>query len=228
MLQSRRPKGVFFLASSAGGVYGGSPDRPPFDENSAVGAISPYGLQKLAQEAAARAFAVRSQTPLLIGRISNLYGPGQNLSKPQGLITHIGRSALRREPITIFVSLDTIRDYLLASDAGELILRAVRQLESETAGESAPLFLKIIAAQRESSIATVLAIWRAILKRNPRYVQRSTPASALQPPQLVFRSTRWSHLDDQPTPLSIGIHSVFRDLMARYADGHMSRGAPRQ
>lgn len=214
--------GSFFLAASAGGVYGGSSVAPPFDENSPTGALSPYGHEKLAQEALARAFASRSKVALLIGRISNLYGPGQDLSKPQGLVTHVGRAALRREPISIYVALDTIRDYLLASDAGLIIARSVDRLEREArTADMALSVTKIVASQAESSVATVLAVWRNVLKRNPRFVLSSSPVGRLQPRVLSFRSRVWPEVDGQTTSLLVGVHAVLGDQLAQLRAGNL-------
>ncbi len=77
-------RGCFFLTSSAGGVYAGA-SEPPFTTRTAPVPLSPYGELKLAQEAAA-AETLAGVVPVIIGRVSNLYGPGQNLDKLQGLI----------------------------------------------------------------------------------------------------------------------------------------------
>lgn len=214
--------GSFFLAASAGGVYGGSVASPPFDEASPTGALSPYGREKLAQEVLARTFAEQLAIPLLIGRISNLYGPGQDLSKPQGLVTHVGRAALRREPISIYVALDTIRDYLLASDAARIIARSVGRLEHEAGiADPAPVVTKIIASQAESSVATVLATWRKVLKRNPRFVLSSSTVGRLQPRVLSFRSHVWPELDGRTTSLLVGVHAVLRDQLEQLRTGNL-------
>jgi UDP-glucose 4-epimerase len=218
--RSSASPGSFFLAASAGGVYGASTAAPPFDELSPTGALSPYGHQKLSQEGLAHEFSRRAGVPLLIGRISNLYGRGQDLSKPQGLVTHVGRAALRREPISIYVPLDTIRDYLLASDAGRMIVDGVARLERETrASAAAPRVTKIMASQVESSVATVLAIWRQVLKRNPRYVLSSSAVGLLQPRVLSFRSRVWMEAPVQTTSLPVGIHEVLADQLEQLRAG---------
>jgi len=48
----------------------------------------------------------------MVGRMSNLYGPGQNLKKVQGLISQMCLRVLTRQPLVLYVPLDTIRDYL--------------------------------------------------------------------------------------------------------------------
>ncbi len=110
-----RTLGGFFFASSAGGVYAGSVE-PPFTENHPVVPLSPYGYAKVAAEAAVTRFARETGVPTVIGRIANLYGAGQDLGKAQGLVSHICRSYLTAQPVSVYVSLDTLRDYLYVSD----------------------------------------------------------------------------------------------------------------
>ena len=63
-------------------------------------------------EADLRRFAAATGTAVLVGRIANLYGPGQNLAKPQGLVSQLCLANLTGQPLSIYVSLDTLRDYL--------------------------------------------------------------------------------------------------------------------
>ena len=214
--------GSFFLASSAGGVYAGSATRPPFDEESPTGSISPYGAEKIAQEETTRCFARERGIPTLIGRISNLYGSGQDPFKPQGLITQVGSSALRRRPVSIYVPLDTIRDYLFVEDAALLITRAIERLEEESIGLSYPhVVVKVIASEVDSTVATVLAAWRLVLKRSPGVALAANPAGLLQPRRLSFRSRVWPELRVEPTPLPIGVHAVFQDQLRRLQAGEL-------
>ena len=60
--------------------------------------------------------AAADRPPVLIGRIANLYGPGQNLAKAQGLVSQLCAAQLERARSSIWVSLDTLRDYLFAPD----------------------------------------------------------------------------------------------------------------
>ena len=107
---------------------------PPFTELHEARSISAYGDAKLAAERAAAEFAARSGVNVLTGRISNLYGPGQNLAKPQGLVSHICRAQLSGQPISVYVSLDTVRDYLYVDDASGLICDALDRLADAPAG----------------------------------------------------------------------------------------------
>ncbi len=115
------PRGALFLASSAGGVYAGAAGSP-FTELTETRATSPYGEAKLAAEGLVEDFARRTGTATVVGRIANLYGPGQDMSKPQGLISQLCLNQLRRRPISIYVSLDTARDYLYVDDCAAMVL----------------------------------------------------------------------------------------------------------
>ena len=58
------------------------PRGPPFTELTPPGAISPYGVAKLAPRSVRASPA--TGVPVLIGRIANLYGPGQDLAQGAG------------------------------------------------------------------------------------------------------------------------------------------------
>ncbi len=206
--------GGVFVASSAGGVYAGS-HPPPFTESSPTSPISPYGEAKLELEHAATRWSVDTGTPLLIGRISNIYGPGQNLAKPQGLISQVCRAYLLGRPISIYVPLSTLRDYIYSVDCGILVADSLQRLRSEAASSGETAHVKIIATQRSITISLVLAELRRIFKRAPRIVFGSSTNARYQVPDLSLRSQVWADLDKRSfTPLPAGIkHTV--DGMAR-------------
>jgi UDP-glucose 4-epimerase len=206
--------GTLFFASSAGGVYAGG--VPPFDEFSPERPLAPYGREKLLQEELVTELAATRRVDLLIGRFSNLYGPGQKLSKPQGLVAHVGRAALRREPVSIWVPLDTIRDYLFAADTGRMTVAAIERREAaRRRGEHATATTKIFASEVETTVASVLATWRQALRRPLRVALGSSAAGNLQPRVLSFRSCVWPDLRGQPTLLPLGVAALQRDQLAR-------------
>lgn len=201
--------GGLFLASSAGGVYSGSVG-PPFDERSIPDPLSPYGRSKLAMEQAARSWAQRTGVPLLVGRIANLYGPGQDLTKAQGLISQICRAHLRGQPLSVYVSLDTVRDYLYATDCGGLVVDGLARLRVEAEAADGPLVvIKVLASQRGVTVGAVIAELRRVLKRPPRIVLGSSPVAALQTRDLRLRSVVWPELDARAlTPLPVGMKAT--------------------
>ncbi|MCC6673026.1 MAG: NAD-dependent epimerase/dehydratase family protein [Planctomycetes bacterium] len=208
--------GALFLASSAGGVYAGAAP-PPFDEETPPRAISPYGEAKLAQEAQVRAFAATHGAGACIGRIANLYGPGQDLRKPQGLISQISRALLLREPIRIYVPMDTIRDYVFAPDCGRMVAAALERAAT-TAVPS--VHTKIFASHHGTTVAALLSEFRRIVKRPVRTVQVASPLSAYQARDLRMRSRVWNDLDRLAvTPLVVGIQRTLHAVQEHLARG---------
>jgi UDP-glucose 4-epimerase len=215
-------RGEFFLASSAGGVHAGS-SGPPFTEATAPRPLAPYGETKLGQEQLARDWARSAGVDLLIGRIANLYGPGQDVSKPQGLISQLVRAAVHRQPTGIYVPLDTVRDYLFADDCGRLVAAGLDRLALDHDAQARPVSVtKILASHRPATVAMILAEFRRVFGRPPRIVLGASPLRRLQVRDLRLRSIVWPELDRRTsTPLATGIQSVFLDMLRRQQAGRL-------
>lgn len=212
---SRGPGGAFFFASSAGGVYAGV-GAPPYDEFSPVSPLAPYGQAKLDAEALVAGWSRRSGIPSLIGRISNIYGPGQNLDKAQGLVSQICRSHLTGQPLSIYVSLDTLRDYLFAPDCARLVVAGLARLREGQPG----VVTKILASQRAITIGAVLGEMRRIFKSPTHIVLGASASSALQARDLSLRSRVWPELDRAGlTPFPVGVAATSADLLRRLQAG---------
>jgi UDP-glucose 4-epimerase len=215
------PSGCVFLASSAGGVWGGCPDRP-ITEASAPRPISAYGLVQLEkEETLARWGRRQAAVSTLVGRLSNLYGPGQALSKPQGLVSQLSRSLLHGRPAHVFVPLDTIRDYLYVEDAAQAIARGVERLAAEAVREGESRHVrKIIASERATTVGELVGALRRTAKRPLKVVTGMHPLASQQPACLRFRSTVWT--DEPPaarTTLVEGLGRVYRHELALYQAG---------
>ena len=224
-LDSWQPRGrtSFFLASSAGGVYAGS-SGPPFTEDSIPHPLAPYGHAKLRAEEAVRAFAERTGTPTMIGRISNLYGPGQDIHKRQGLISQLIRAQLTRQPLSIYVTLDTLRDYLYVDDAADMVVTGLG-LVAQRGG----VHVKVLASERSVTIAAILAELRRITRRRAMVVLGSSPNARIQVRDLRMRSTAWPPLGPLArTPLMVGMSSTISSLSPTTAPWNdPSRPVPR-
>jgi len=191
-----------FFASSAGALYAGSAN-PPFTEQHAPAPISDYGRAKFAAEDIVAAYARTSNTPTVIGRISNLYGPGQNLAKAQGLVSHLCRAHRTGQPVSIYVSLDTVRDYLYVDDCAAMIRDALT-LELPDMGD--PAIVKIFAAARGTTIGALIGECRRVFKRSPRIVLGTSANARFQIRDLRLRSTVWPQIDRRAlTTLPAGI-----------------------
>jgi UDP-glucose 4-epimerase len=208
-------RGAVFYASSAGGVYGGS-SNPPFTEDTEPSPISPYGHFKLRAEQAVTRFGERTGVSTLVGRIANLYGPGQKLEKMQGLISQLARAQYSPAPASIFVSLDTTRDYLYVADAAALVCDALDELRSGSDAVGAPEHItKILASGSAATIGELLGHFHALVKGHPHIMLGQSAAASLQAIDLRLRSTVWPHLDRRDlTPLPVGIHATMRSVLA--------------
>jgi UDP-glucose 4-epimerase len=214
-LAARSPAspGSVFLASSAGGVYAGSADEAPYDEDSAVGALSEYGATKLRLEAVLGLLDGTDGVSSLVGRFANLYGPGQDLGKQQGLVSHLCLGALERRPVSIFVPLDTLRDYVFVSDAAEKALASLDALR-RSGRRSA---VKVIGSGAATTVASVLGDVAAAAGTRPPVILGASPLSAMQSHDLRLRSAVFPEVDLLPvTPFPAGIAATWADLFARF------------
>jgi UDP-glucose 4-epimerase len=202
-------KGVFFLSSSAGGVYAGS-SNPPFDIDTTPVSLSPYGDLKLRQEASTKEI-LGSTCPIVIGRFSNIYGPGQNLDKLQGLISRLALAAATRQPINIFVSLDTMRDYIYVDDAARIALLWVQQAFDEPAASTTA----IIAAGEPTVLGQLIRLVQDVARTKVPVALGTHSSSAAQVSdlRLVATPTRNSELTRMPLPA--GVKIVYQDILNR-------------
>lgn len=192
--------GTVLLASSAGGVYAGS-DGPPHDETTVPVPLSAYGENKLIAEELVAAWAATHGGSAVVARFSNLYGPGQNLRKPQGLVSHLCRGFLTATPISIYVPVDTLRDYIYVDDAASLTADLL------AAGPGAGRTLvKICASGQAVTVGALIGYCTAVFRRRPRVVMGSSPLTSMQATDLRLRSVVETHLDHRSlTPMVPGI-----------------------
>lgn len=218
--------GCLLLASSAGGVWGGHRGLP-IGEQTPVAPISGYGRGHLARERALERFASeRPGVRTAVVRLSNLYGPDQRLDKPQGLISHVARSVIHRRPIHVYVSLDTVRDYLFAPDAGQATGEVMDRLLGGLPPTPRPV-VKILASEEEISIGGLLALFRRVTRRPVAVTAGLRPVGRLQPLHLRFRSTVWPEVALRArTPLLQGVAVVFRRQLEQYTGGMLSPPPP--
>jgi UDP-glucose 4-epimerase len=208
--------GAVFLASSAGGVYAGSPERPPFTEASRVGALVAYGHTKLDMERLVTQFAEATGTVVLIGRIANLYGPGQDLAKAQGLVSQLSRAHLTGQPVTIHVSLDTMRDYVYAADVGDLVAAGLASLRSRFEEQSEQVVVKIIATGNSLTVGSLIGESSRHHRARARVLVQAPQEGSGQIRDLRVRSVVWPELAAHlRTPMLVGMARTAADVAAR-------------
>nr|WP_277355486.1 NAD-dependent epimerase/dehydratase family protein [Curtobacterium pusillum] len=144
--------GTLFFASSAGAVYAGC-SGAPFSEDTEPAPLAPYGRAKLQAEERFRAWSTATGARLLVGRFSNLYGPGANLGKAQGLVSQLALAHLEGRPSSIYVPTETTRDYLYIDDASAMVLDALDVVDQAVPGT---VVTKIFASGRSATISEVV------------------------------------------------------------------------
>jgi UDP-glucose 4-epimerase len=209
-------RGSLFLASSAGGVYAGSPEQPPYTESSPTGALVAYGHVKLDMERCVADFADATGTAVLVGRIANLYGPGQDLAKPQGLVSQLSRTHVTGQPISIYVSLDTLRDYVYAPDVGELVAAGLGSLRARLRSERCRVVTKVIASGASLTIGSLIAQSTRHHRARPRVIVKAPQSGSGQIRDLRLRSVVWPQLDTHlRTPMPVGLARTAADVASQ-------------
>lgn len=203
--------GVVFLASSAGGVFAGSTGAP-FSEASPAVPLGEYGRTKLRLEAALDRLPGHGSIRSVVGRFSNIYGPGQDLDKQQGLISHLCRSSLHRRPMSIFVPLDTLRDYVYVDDAARMALAVVRAHQRSSTRSA----LHVLASGSATTVATVITSVAAVAGSRPLIVQGVSPLTSMQSHDLRLVPSSVALLASEETPLAVGIGATWRDMFAQF------------
>jgi UDP-glucose 4-epimerase len=196
--------GKVFFASSAGGVYAGAPNEV-IDEDSQPKPIATYGFGKLAHEEIFKKNSKQLQVNCLIGRITNLYGPGQDMTKSQGLISQLCRSNLTKEPLNIFVPLQTARNYLYVDDAAAMIAEFMQHDDE--------LCIKIFASPQSTTVATLIRTSYEVFKRRPLISLGVNERTLMQPMGLHFNSKIKTEIDQrQFNSLSSGLAKTIASL----------------
>jgi UDP-glucose 4-epimerase len=212
-----------FLASSAGGVYADNRGAL-ITEESAPSPISPYGWAKLDQERILEEWSKGiPDTYYLVGRISTLYGPGQNLAKPQGLLSHIARCLILNQPLHLYMPLDTIRDYMRVDECADHIVRCMRHLMANPSQQGMQRgFLKIFASEHAMSLAQVVAIFARVSHRHLKLICTPSPVGRQHPMRLQYRSTLWRHLRATSEPsMEEGIAQLYQYHLSSYGMGRL-------
>ena len=199
------PNGTFALASSAGGVYAGS-QHPPFSSNSIPRPLGAYGRLKLAQEQAVRD-SLSGSIRTFIARIANVYGPGQDLGKLQGLISRLALTSVTKEPLTMFVPLDTMRDYITADDAAQRLLHWLTVDHSQ-------LSIRVIASGQATSLGYLINVMKDITRVATPIAYGIHESASYQSADLRLLPDSDELIEALPlTPLPAGVKAVYQDVL---------------
>jgi UDP-glucose 4-epimerase len=203
---SLQAPGVFFLTSSAGGIYAGA-STPPFGISSPPKPISAYGRLKLAQEEYAREM-LHERTTLVIGRIANLYGGEQDPRKAQGLVYQMCRSTMQRKAINVYVPMETARDYIYVDDAAQAIWALI---ESALAHPGEDQQLALIGSGQSTTIAELVSLVQKVTRRRVPIALGTHASARNQPVDLRLHTTNGA----VSTPLISGIRRITDQLVSK-------------
>ncbi|HJU55095.1 MAG TPA: NAD-dependent epimerase/dehydratase family protein [Pyrinomonadaceae bacterium] len=104
------------LYFSSGGTVYGVPRAELIDEEHPTDPISSYGITKLSIEKYVAMYSALANVGHCVLRPSNVYGEGQRLHIGQGVIGVLADRALRGEPLEIWGTGESLRDYLHVED----------------------------------------------------------------------------------------------------------------
>lgn len=207
--------GVIFLASSAGGLYAGATGAP-FDEHTEPAPLVPYGRAKLAMEQVVQNLAPQTGLRGVLGRLANVYGPGQTLGKPQGLLSQLCLADATGRPLPVYVSMDTIRDYLYVEDAATMIVRCLDLVRGESRGS---VVTKVLSSGRPVTVGYLVSEARRVFHRPLRTIPVGG-AGAGQVLDIRLASRVWPEVDAfASTPLAAGLARTASDIRARVVSG---------
>ena len=110
---------------SSGGTVYGFQKRMPIEEERLSVPANHYGNLKLCIENTFRTFHKQLGTDIVIARIANPYGPGQDYGKGVGFIDAALKRALRHQTIEIWGDGTIIRDYIYIGDVCQMLASLV-------------------------------------------------------------------------------------------------------
>ncbi|WP_319227425.1 NAD-dependent epimerase/dehydratase family protein [Draconibacterium orientale] len=126
----------FIFLSSGGTIYGNPQSPTPINEDHPINPISNYGITKYTQEKYINLLLNQSQIQTFILRPSNVYGPYQNLNKPQGIVGHAFKAATNNHPINLFDNGQIIRDFIFVDDLSDAIFQCLNSSSYNASVES--------------------------------------------------------------------------------------------
>lgn len=210
--KSKNNNGLFFLASSAGALYT-KESSEAFTENSPTSITNDYGRHKFEQENMVKRFSIDTKTKSIIGRLVSIYGPDQNLQKPQGLISQLCNNALQKKPTEIYVPLGTTRNYLFSEDAANMIVQCIRFGYESIVNDDSYSTIKIICNHQSVSISTICKSLSVITNKRTLISTRLLDGVAKYPEHFHIRSVTSPDLGAYcQTTLIAGMGRILRDV----------------
>lgn len=188
---------LIFL-SSGGTVYGNQ-NVQPITEDAVPVPINHYGNLKLCIENTIRTFNFQMKKNMLVARISNPYGPGQDYHKGVGFIDAAIKRALANETIEIWGDGNVVRDYIYIDDVCKMLYKLI-----DYKGEYEVFNLSSNTGTSQNEIVD------AIKKMEPKLKVKYLPARNVDAKKIILDNSRIMEIGDfDLTELHIGIRNYY-------------------
>lgn len=115
----------FIYISSGGTVYGSYSESKPISEKTIHLPISNYGLSKSVAEKYIEFITRNKNFESVILRPSNVYGPFQNLLKPQGVVGFAFSSVKNGSVLDLYDGGNVIRDFVYVDDVADAVEKII-------------------------------------------------------------------------------------------------------
>ncbi len=135
----RQRPGIPFVFASSGGTVYGVPEAPLVSESHPLRPLSVYGASKASVEGYAMLYRRQFSVDTRILRVSNPFGPGQNVDGQLGAASIFAWRALAGLDIRIWGDGSVVRDYLYIEDAVDAFV-ATMNARSAAFGNADPIF----------------------------------------------------------------------------------------
>lgn len=202
---ARRAQVQVLFASSAGALFGAH-GAAEVGEDTEPAPGSAYGEQKLAQEQVLQDLTDASGCQVLTCRISNVYGLASGRLTARGLVSTAVRATRLRQPLTIYVSPDTRRDFVYNEDVAAV---ALRLLDAAPAGFSRAL----VRDGTTRTVSEVLAVVGRVSGRRVPATYADRAETRLQPQVLRFTAPPHGAAAVRRTPIEAAVHLMLRAPM---------------
>ncbi|MGN1167838.1 MAG: NAD-dependent epimerase/dehydratase family protein [Lachnospiraceae bacterium] len=193
---------LIFL-SSGGTVYGNQ-EVQPIPETATTVPINHYGNLKLCIENLIRTFNTHMDRKMIIARISNPYGPGQDYRKGVGFIDAALRRAMHGEVLEIYGDGYTTRDYIFITDACRMLASLIRYDGDQE--------IFNLSSGRGASQKEILSIIHELI---PEFEVVYTPARSVDLKKIVLDNSRYlSVFPMELVPLEQGIKEYYSYIVS--------------
>ncbi len=166
----RNHPGIKLVFASSGGTVYGNPQHLPIREDHPLRPLGIYGANKVSAETFALAYRRQWGVDARIVRLSNPFGPGQDIKGTLGAATIFAARGIAGEPIEIWGDGKIVRDYVFIDDVVRAFIFAM-EADSIAMGEQDPVLN--VGSGRGISLNQIIKIIQAELpcKLNVTYRQ---------------------------------------------------------